>query len=568
MYPSLKSRVVKSSSVCSTVGAVQTEGGRGKYHTYDDYNLERAMAAVDEGNSFRRAAEMYGVPRATLHDHYRGRHDNGKAGPRPFLSFGEEEELVVFLELHAKIGYPYTRKQVLQIVQDIVTTKGIEAEVSSGWWDSFCRRHPSVVLRSAMPLSLSRAHATDPAVLNAYYDKLEEILKSNKILDKAGSIFNCDESGFSLSPKSPKVVCSAGMKAVSHITGDTKTQVTVLACTNASGYVLPPFIIFDRKTLNPQLTVGEVAGTIYGLSNKGWIDKGLFSYWFLNHFLMYAPAARPLLLILDGHSSHYCPEIIRVAMEQDIIIFTLPPNTTHITQPLDKGVFGPLKSAWKNVCFKFLASNPGKCITRYEFSELFSKAWSQSMAIRNVTASFRATGICPFNRKATIIKQFEPSDMMKDSKVKYHPMYSPQLKSKGVRDIPSHDSNHDDSYASDTDGSSDTDRCVTPFPDIPKFGNHLKDYKIPELPKLRKAKETGRVLTSAENFQRLQEKDRIKKEKLLEKERKQKIREEKKIAKLCKKIADKDKIPITRGQGRDRKKTSKLLNMQLSKIYQ
>ena len=43
---------------------------------------------------------------------------------------------------------------------------------------------------------LSRAHATDPAVLNVYYDKLE----SNNILDKAGSIFNCDESGFSLSP--------------------------------------------------------------------------------------------------------------------------------------------------------------------------------------------------------------------------------------------------------------------------------------------------------------------------------------------------------------------------------
>ena len=45
----------------------------------------------------------------------------------------------------------------------------------------------------------------------------------------------------------PKVVCSARMKAESHITGDTKTQVTVLACTSASGYVLPPFIIFDRK---------------------------------------------------------------------------------------------------------------------------------------------------------------------------------------------------------------------------------------------------------------------------------------------------------------------------------
>ena len=78
-----------------------------------------------------------------------------------------------------------------------------------------------VVLRSAMPVALSRAHATDPEVLAAYFDNLESTLKDNGIFDKAGSIFNCDESNFSLSPKSPKVVCSSGMKAVSHITSET-----------------------------------------------------------------------------------------------------------------------------------------------------------------------------------------------------------------------------------------------------------------------------------------------------------------------------------------------------------
>ena len=52
-----------------------------------------------------------------------------------------------------------------------------------------------------MPVALSRAHATDPEVLEAYFDKLESTLKDNGIFDKAGSIFNCDESGFSLSAK-------------------------------------------------------------------------------------------------------------------------------------------------------------------------------------------------------------------------------------------------------------------------------------------------------------------------------------------------------------------------------
>ena len=46
-------------------------------------------------------------------------------------------------------------------------------------------------------------------------------------------------------------------------------------------------------------------------------------------------------------------------------------NTTQITQPLDKGVFVPLKSAWKDVCHE---KTPGKWITHYEFSKFLSKA--------------------------------------------------------------------------------------------------------------------------------------------------------------------------------------------------
>ena len=46
-----------------------------------------------------------------------------------------------------------------------------------------------------------------------------------------------------------------------------KTRIiTILACASASGYALPPFVVFDRKTLNQELTKGEVPGTVYGLS--------------------------------------------------------------------------------------------------------------------------------------------------------------------------------------------------------------------------------------------------------------------------------------------------------------
>ena len=50
----------------------------------------------------------------------------------------------------------------------------------------------------------------------------------------------------------------------------------MLSCCSASGHALPPMIVFDRKALKAEMTVGEVPGSMYGLSESGWIDGELF----------------------------------------------------------------------------------------------------------------------------------------------------------------------------------------------------------------------------------------------------------------------------------------------------
>ena len=162
-------------------------------------------------------------------------------------------------------------------------------------------------------------------------------------MNKPGQIFNVDESGMPLEHHSPKVLARKGQKKVRYCTSGNKSQVTVVGCVNAIGQALPPFIIYDAKNLNLDWTVGEVPGTMYSLSENGWIDMLLFKEWFYRHFLRHAGASRPLLLLLDGHSSHYNLEAITLARENDVIIFTLVPHTTHEMQPLDTAVFGPLK---------------------------------------------------------------------------------------------------------------------------------------------------------------------------------------------------------------------------------
>ena len=97
----------------------------------------------------------------------------------------------------------------------------------------------------------------------------------------------------------------------------------------------------------------------------------LFKQWFQHQFLRYAGASLPLLLLLDGHSSHYNIEAISLARENGVILFTLVPHTTHELQPLDTAVFRPLKKNWYEECHMYVQSHPGRIITKYHFSEVY-----------------------------------------------------------------------------------------------------------------------------------------------------------------------------------------------------
>ena len=260
---------------------------------------------------------------------------------------------------------PKTRREVIALVQRIVESKGIVTEVTTGWWESFCSRNPNLTLRIPAPLSQARSKATDPEVVSLYFNMLEQTMSEYCLFDCPAQIFNMDETGMPLSPPQVKSVCMLGEKnPIAPASGD-KTQITVVACVNATGNCMPPMVILDRKKLPLYFTVADVPGTVYGLSPRGWIDQELFSSWFSNHFLRYAPSVRPLLLLMDGHSSHYCPDAIRLAAKEDVLLFTLPPNSTHLLQPLDRGMFSPLKTFWKEECHNYMTRHPGKVVNRF-----------------------------------------------------------------------------------------------------------------------------------------------------------------------------------------------------------
>ena len=98
----------------------------------------------------------------------------------------------------------------------------------------------------------------------------------------------------------------------------------------------------------------------------------------------------------------FIPDTIQFAAKHQVIRFALPPNTTHISQPLDKGCFSSLKESWKQMCHDFFTANPSMVVTRCQFSQLFNQAWMKSMTISNITSGFKVTGIYPTDRQALL----------------------------------------------------------------------------------------------------------------------------------------------------------------------
>ena len=122
-----------------------------------------------------------------------------------------------------------------------------------------------------------------------------------------------------------------------------------------------------------------------------------FRGWLVEHFLVHTVGARPILLLLDGHSSHYQPQLIEYA---GVIIFCLLPHTTHESQPLDASMFKSLKMNWQEACHHFTQSNPSLAITKYRFSGLLNEAWGKTMNPAIICSGFRKCGVYPFNPNA------------------------------------------------------------------------------------------------------------------------------------------------------------------------
>ena len=223
-----------------------------------------------------------------------------------------------------------------------------------------------------------RAHAKRRPTKTSTYDdsfraRLSEILATH---DRE-SVINVDETFWRVVPSDLRTWGQRGADSVQiHPNGDEKDGITVMAAITAAGTKLPLQIIAPGKTGLVERRLGDVGYHMVTHSPKGWTTGSTFRE-FLTAVRGYVGHARPLWLVADCFSAHREKETRDHAASLNMELIYVPAGYTDEMQPLDRSIFGTLKSYLKRLWRERFQQEPNLRFTRAVAVELLIPAWER-----------------------------------------------------------------------------------------------------------------------------------------------------------------------------------------------
>jgi len=241
--------------------------------------------------------------------------------------------------------------------------------------------------------------------INTYMDNLGETLKDIP----PSRIWNYDETNLSDNPGNKKVISKRGAKYVEKICNFSKSSTSVMFCGNAEGKLLAPYVVYKAENMWTTWTENGPENTRYNRSKSGWFDSITFEDWFTSHFLKEIKCSKdsPTVLIGDNLASHINIKVLQLCDQHNIRFVCLPPNTTHLTQPLDVAFFAPMIKVWRNILTKWKESKSGSkysTIPKDLFPTLLNELINniKANAGQNLVSGFNKCGIFPFNKQTLL----------------------------------------------------------------------------------------------------------------------------------------------------------------------
>ena len=324
--------------------------GARTYQRYSDETLQEAIRRVKAGEiSQREASKLYQIPRSTIINKVSKKHMKSVGHPHA-LTPTEEKLIADRFVTVSDYGFPLTLIDAQMVVKSYLDRVGKRVSMfknnipGTGFMNSFMKRH-GLGRRLAMNIKKKRAAVSRP-VIDDYFDGLETSLDGLP----PQNIINYDESNLTDDPGRVKCIFRRGTKYPEKIQDSSKTSISLMWAGAGDGTLLPPYVVYRSKHLYDTWCDGGPAGARYGRTMTGWFDEFCFQDWFVTIALPYLKNLDGTkALIGDNLSSHLSDTVIRECGRNNIRFICLPPNSTHLTQPLDRAVFGPMKRVWRSM---------------------------------------------------------------------------------------------------------------------------------------------------------------------------------------------------------------------------
>jgi hypothetical protein len=382
---------------------------RDAQQSYTEGTLHLAILAIDQKQikSEKRAAATFHIPRTTLQARRAGIQPRRDCQPNSKKLIKAEEEAIIkhILQLDSR-GFAPTRDMVRDMANNLLNERGGKP-AGKNWPDNFIKRTPALKTRWSRPYDRQRALNEDPRVISPWFSLIQSVKEKYGILDE--DTYNFDETGFMMGViTSQLVVTSSEMNGKrKKVQPGNREWITVIQGINATGWAIPPFIIFAGKVLiSSWYKETDIPHDwVITVSSNGWTTNELGVAW-LEHFNKHTKARTVglhRLLIVDGHESHNSVGFHQFCREQNIIALCMPSHSSHLLQPLDVGCFSPLKRAYGDE-ISGLARKHASHIDKEAFLPAFKAAFDKAFTKDNIAASFRGAGLVPFNPEAVLSK--------------------------------------------------------------------------------------------------------------------------------------------------------------------
>jgi hypothetical protein len=351
-------------------------------------------------------AREFGISRSTLQDRRNGsKSRKGRTATHSKLSQPEETAICRYIDRLDRINLAVRAEFVTDAANSILRARtsfksAAIPTVGSKWTSRFLQRR-GYKKKLQKKLHSERQSSEDLQRVNSYFNQLQTLLQEEQLQPE--DIWNMDETGFRIGVGKDQLIITKRNKAHYFGIPENRESATAIEAISAAGAYIPAFLILagQRHMARWYKTAELEENTKLIPSETGYSNDEISLFW-IQHFQEHTAVTRSgksgkrRLLILDGHGSHHTIEFIQFCDKNNVIPFGLPPNLTHLLQPLDVTVFQPLKH-YQAKALDILVRDGVMDIGKLEFLSYIEDIRKKAFKKETIQSAFKKTGIWPFN---------------------------------------------------------------------------------------------------------------------------------------------------------------------------